>query len=70
MRAVTFAVDTTAVVDGNEDDEDIIEDSNVVGECVRTRLQFKPNRAVIVYFLASEDEQETEEEKEKEKEEN
>ncbi len=46
----TFAIGTTAVVDGGEDGDDVIEDSNVVGECVRTRLQFRFNSVVIVSF--------------------
>ena len=45
---VTFAEGTTAVFESDEGADDIMEDSNVVGEWVRTRLQFKFNRAVIV----------------------
>ena len=51
----TFAIGTTAVVDGDEDDDDVIDDSNVVGECVRTRLQFRFNSAVIVSFESEEE---------------
>ena len=50
----TFAIGTTAVVDGDEDDDDVIADSNVVGECVRTRLQFRFNGVVIVSFEGEE----------------
>lgn len=46
----TFAIDTTAVVDGGEDDEDVIADNNVVGECVRIRLQFRLKSDVLVSF--------------------
>ena len=53
----TFAEGTaTAVVDGDEDEDDVIEDSNVVGECVRTRLQFKFNSAVIVSLVDTREE--------------
>ena len=52
----TFAIGTTAVVDGGEDDDDdVIADSNVVGECVRTRLQFRFNSVVIVSFESTEE---------------
>jgi hypothetical protein len=51
----TFAIGTTAVVDGGEDGDDVIEDSNVVGECVRTRLQFRFNSVVIVSFEGEEE---------------
>ena len=47
----TFAIGTTAVVDGSkDDDDDVIADSNVVGECVRIRLQFRFKSVVIVSF--------------------
>ena len=49
----TFAIGTTAVVDGGEDDDDVIADSNAVGECVRTRLQFRFNSVVIVSFKST-----------------
>ena len=45
-----FASGTTAVDDDEEDDDDVIIDSSVVGECVRTRLQFRFNSVVIVSF--------------------
>ncbi len=52
----TFAIGTTAVVDGGkDDDDDVISDSNVVGECVRTRLQFRLNSVVIVSFKSEEE---------------
>lgn len=51
----TFPIDSTAVVDGGEDDDDVIADSNVVGECVRTRLQFRFNNVVIVSFEGEKD---------------
>ena len=51
----TFAIGTTAVVDGGEDDDDVIEDSNVTGECVRSRLQFRFNNVVIVSFESTEE---------------
>jgi hypothetical protein len=51
----TFAIGTTAVVDGSEDGDDVIADSNVVGECVRTRLQFRFNSVVIVSFKSTEE---------------
>lgn len=52
----TFASVSTAVVDGGEDDDDdVIADSNVVGECVRTRLQFRFNNVVIVSFEGEKD---------------
>ena len=51
----TFAICTTAVVDGGEGDDDVIADSNVVGECVRTRLQFRFNSVVIVSFKSTEE---------------
>ncbi len=46
----TFAIGTTAVVDGSKGDDDVIADSDVVGECVRIRLQFRFNSVVIVSF--------------------
>ena len=46
----TFAIGTTAVVDGSKGEDDVIADSNVVGECVRIRLQFRFNSVVIVSF--------------------
>lgn len=55
MFSSTFAIGTTAVVDGGEDDDDVIEDSNVVGECVRSRLQFRFNSVVIVSFESTEE---------------
>lgn len=46
----TFATGPTAVVDGSKGEVDVIADSNVVGECVRIRLQFRFNSVVIVSF--------------------
>ncbi len=49
----TFAIGTTVVIDGNREDGDVIEDSNVAGEYVRNRLQLGSNSAVIVNLASN-----------------
>lgn len=57
----TFACATTDDVDDIEELDDIKEDSNVVGECLRTLLQFKFNRAVLVKSIELEKEKKCQE---------